>query len=161
MIKLIQFTYNQLAFLNWYIRTSFWKLFFKKIWEKSYIMKNCTFYSPNWISLGNNVFINFNCILDWKWNIEIWNDVSLAPNVRIWSFNHKTEDVTTPMNVQWNIMKKVVIWNDVWLWDWSIILPWVTIWKWVIVAAWSVVTKDIEDFSVVWGNPAKLIKKRV
>ena len=161
MIRLIQSIYNKLAFINWYIRTLFWKIFFESIWTGSYIMKNSTFYSPRGISLWNNVFINFNCILDWKGTIEIWNDVSLAPNVRIWSFNHKTKQLDVPMNIQWNIMKKVIIWNDVWVWDGAIILPGVTIWKWVIIWAWSVVTKNIEDYSIVWWNPAKLIKKRI
>ena len=161
MIRFIQHIYNKLAFLKWYFRTMFWKLFFKQIWTKSYLMKNCTFYSPWWISLWDNVFINLNCILDGKWWIEIGNDVSLAPNVRIWSFNHKTDDINTPMNIQGNIMKKVTIWNDVWIGDWSIILPWVTIWNGVIIAAWSVVTKDVVDLSIMWWNPAKLIKRRV
>lgn len=160
MIKIIQFFYNKIAFFIWSSRTSFWRLFFKKIWANSSIMKNCFFYSPSWISLWKKCFININCILDWKWWIEIWNDVSLWPNVRIWTFNHNFSDINIPINIQGNTHKKVTVWNDVWIWDGSIILPWVSIWDWSIIAAGSIVTRDIEDYSIVWWNPAKLIRKR-
>ena len=44
---------------------------------------------------------------------------------------------------------------------WSIILPGVTIGEGAVVGAGSVVTKDVEPWSVVVGNPAKFVKKRV
>jgi len=159
MKKIVLYIYNFIANYN-KLRILFWRLFFKEAWKNIIIMKNCTFYSPHWISLWNNVFINFNCILDGKWEIKIWNDVQIAPNVRIWTFNHKIDNINIPINKQWNIYKKVVIWNDVWIWDWSIILPWVKIWNWVVIWAGSIVTKNLDDYSIVWGNPAKLIKKR-
>ncbi len=160
MIHFIQYIYNKISSINWYRRYLFWKFFFKKIWKKTSIMKNCTFYSPRWIEIWYNCFINLNCILDWKWCIEIWNNVWIGPNVRVYSFNHIFKDINIPIILQWNEYKKVVIWSDVWIGDWSIILPWVTIWTWSIVWAWSVVTKNIEPYSIVWWNPAKLIKKR-
>ena len=160
MIKIIQFIYNKIAFLRWSLRTSFWRLFFKNIWRNSSIMKNCFFYSPRGIQLWKNCFININCILDWKGWIEIWDDVSFWPNVRIWTFNHNYTDIHRPINIQWNNCARVKIWDDVWIWDGSIILPWVNIWKCSIIAAWSVVTKDVEEYSIVWWNPAKFIKSR-
>jgi acetyltransferase-like isoleucine patch superfamily enzyme len=160
MIKIIQFIYNKISFLVWSLRTGFWKIFFKEVWNNTTIMKNCFFYSPRWIKLWKNCFININCILDWKGWIEMWDDVSLAPNVRIWTFNHNYWDTTKPINIQWNNYAKVIIWNNVWIWDGSIILPWVNIWEWSIIAAWSIVTKNVKSFAIVWWNPAKLIKKR-
>ena len=54
----------------------------------------------------------------------------------------------------------IVIGNDVWLGRECVIMPGVTIGDGAIVAAYSVVTKDVEPYSVVGGNPAHLIKKR-
>lgn len=160
MIKIIQYVYNYIAFTIWLVRVWFWRLFLQSIGEKTTFMKNIYFYSPSWIKIWKRCFINMNCIIDGKGWVEIWDDVSLGPNVRIWSFNHNTDSIDTPMNIQGNKFAKVIIRDDVWVWDGSILLPWVTIWRWVIIGAWSVVTRDIEEYSVAAGNPAKIIKKR-
>jgi acetyltransferase-like isoleucine patch superfamily enzyme len=55
---------------------------------------------------------------------------------------------------------KVIIEDDVWIGYGSIVLSGVKIGRGSIVAAGSVVTKDIEPYSIVAGNPAKLIRKR-
>ena len=54
----------------------------------------------------------------------------------------------------------IVIGNDVWFGRECVIMPGVTIGDGAIVAAYSVVTKDVEPYSVVGGNPAHFIKKR-
>ena len=53
-----------------------------------------------------------------------------------------------------------VVGNDVWIGRESVILPGVKIGDGVIVAAYSVVTRDVEPYAVVGGNPARPIKKR-
>ena len=50
--------------------------------------------------------------------------------------------------------------NDVWIGANVIILPGVTINDHSVIAAGSIVTKDVEAYSIVGGSPAKLIKKR-
>ena len=54
----------------------------------------------------------------------------------------------------------ITIGANAWVAGWSIILPGVTIGEGAVVAAGAVVTKDVEPWTVVGGNPAKLIKKR-
>ncbi len=54
----------------------------------------------------------------------------------------------------------IVVGNDVWIGRESIIMPGVNIGDGAIVAAYSVVTKDVAPYSVVGGNPARLLKKR-
>lgn len=54
----------------------------------------------------------------------------------------------------------IVVGNDVWIGRESVIMPGVKIGDGAIVAAYSVVTKDVEPYSVVGGNPARFIKKR-
>ena len=56
--------------------------------------------------------------------------------------------------------EKVIIEDDVWIGARSIILPGVTIGRGSVIAAVSVVTKDVEEYTLVGGNPAKLITTR-
>ena len=91
------------------------------------------------------------------------------------SANHRLGSVTTyPFNVfggswqentpdhmsQLPFKGDTVIGNDVWIGRESIIMPGVKIGDGAIIAAYSVVTKDVEPYSVVGGNPACFIKKR-
>lgn len=62
--------------------------------------------------------------------------------------------------VRWLAHKKTVIGNDVWIGSESIILGGITIGDGAVIAANSVVTKDVEPYSIVAGSPAKLIRKR-
>lgn len=55
----------------------------------------------------------------------------------------------------------IIIDDDVWIGAGAIILTGVTIGKGSVIAAGSIVTKDVEPYTIVGGNPAKLIKKRV
>ena len=57
--------------------------------------------------------------------------------------------------------KPIMIGASAWVAGWSIILPGVTIGEGAVVGAGAVVTKDVEPWSVVAGNPAKFIKKRM
>lgn len=53
-----------------------------------------------------------------------------------------------------------IIGNDVWLGTNSVIMPGVTIGNGAIIGAYSIVTKDVEPYTIVGGNPAKIIRKR-
>ncbi len=111
------------------------------------------------ISIGNNSSIGRNCQL--ANDVTIGNDVMMAPEVAIFSVLHKTEDTTIPMRLQGNLTPKpVTIGDDVWIGQRAMIMPGVNIGNGVIIAAGAIVTKDVPDFSVVGGNPAKIIKQR-
>ncbi len=88
--------------------------------------------------------------------------------------NHKMDCFSTyPFSIFENGWEKVIpkqkelpfkgdtiIGNDVWIGYDSIIMPGIKIGNGVIIATKSVVTKDVEPYSIVGGNPAKLIRKR-
>jgi maltose O-acetyltransferase len=57
-------------------------------------------------------------------------------------------------------LKSVVIEDDVWIGTRAIILPGVTVHHGSIIAAGAVVTKDVPEYAIVGGNPAKVIKYR-
>ncbi len=114
--------------------------------------------APVSMSIGNNIWIGFNCALVGK--IEMGNDVMLGPNVTIAGANHGFSSILQPMHMQKLTMLGIKIGNDVWIGANSVILDNVNIGDGVVVAAGSVVTKSIEPYSVVAGNPARFIKSR-
>jgi len=80
-----------------------------------------------------------------------------GPNVSIFAATHETEVQSRRDNVEYGL--PVVIGDDSWIGGGVVILPGVTIGRGCTVGAMSVVTKDIPDFSVAIGQPAKVVKK--
>ena len=109
------------------------------------------------ISFGDRVYLNINCTLLDGGEIEIGDDVLIGPNVQILTVNH-------PMNSaerleRKNLTSNVSIGNNVWIGAGAIILPGVSIGEGVVIAAGSVVTKSVEPYYLVTGNPAKIKRK--
>lgn len=75
-------------------------------------------------------------------------------------FGGKWRDISTPHIDELPHKGDTVIGNDVWIGHKAVIMPGVTIGDGSIVAAWSVVTKSFPPYSVIGGNPARLIRKR-
>jgi len=102
--------------------------------------------------------------------IRIGNYCSIASNVIIQEYYHKYDRISSYyMNKnlfhessQKDIFSKgdIIIEDDVWIGSNSVILSGITIGRGSIVGAGSVVTKDIPRYSIVAGNPAKIIKQR-
>jgi maltose O-acetyltransferase len=110
------------------------------------------------IEIGNFSELGSNCII--QSNTFIGDYVIMGPDVKIYTKNHGHQDLSTPMSLQPVISEIVKIGNDVWLGANVIITPGVEIGNHVIVAAGAVVTKDIPDYALVGGIPAKIIKYR-
>lgn len=95
-------------------------------------------------------------------NIVIGKYVMMAPEVYIIDNNHITNDPQTPMCFQGKTTKLATyIEDDCWICARAMIMPGRRIGKGSIVAAGAIVTKDVAPYSIVGGNPAKLIKKRL
>ncbi len=111
------------------------------------------------ISLGDNSGIGVNAFLtDY---ITIGNDVMMGPDCMMFTSNHGTVDSSVPMCKQpFTEPKPIVIGNDVWIGARVIILPGVSIGNGSVIGAGSVVTHDVEPYTVVAGNPARIIRKR-
>ncbi|MBQ8001822.1 MAG: glycosyltransferase [Clostridia bacterium] len=110
------------------------------------------------IEIGNNSAIGQNARISGP--LIIGDDVMMGPNVSIFTQNHETENIYKPMRLQTAPKEKVTIGNDVWIGANAVILPGVTIGNGTIIGAGAVVTRDVPDFAVVGGVPAKVIKMR-
>lgn len=113
------------------------------------------------IKIGENVVIRPNSILMATKNgqINIEKDVLIGSGVHIYVSNHKFDDISMPIYYQGHSSEKsVLIKEGSWIGANAIILPGVTIGRNAVVGAGSIVTKDVSDFTVVGGNPAKVIK---
>lgn len=112
------------------------------------------------IIIGNNVGISQNCFIAARGLITIGNDVIIGPGVSIFSENHNFSRIDIPIVFQGETRLNVTIRDDVWIGTKAIILAGVTIGAHSIVAAGSVVTKDVPEYCIVAGVPAKVIKVR-
>ena len=91
----------------------------------------------------------------------IGNYVMMGPNCFILDVNHKVSDVDTPMCFQGHVPKKITrIGNDVWIGRDVHMTPGRTVADGSIIAMCAVLTKDFPPYSIVGGNPAKLIRYR-
>jgi acetyltransferase-like isoleucine patch superfamily enzyme len=91
--------------------------------------------------------------------ISIGNDVIMAQNIVMSGLNHGYEDITLPPHNQPVTKKQITLEDEVWIGANSVVLAGVTIGKHAVVAAGSIVTKNVPAYSVVVGNPARVIKQ--
>lgn len=92
--------------------------------------------------------------------IKIGKRVVVGAYVQLLAENHNFSDASKPICEQGVTRKGIQIEDDVWIGNNVIVLDGVKIGAGSVIAAGSVVTKDVLSFSVVAGNPAKLIKMR-
>lgn len=109
------------------------------------------------ISLGNQVFMNFNCCILDVMEVKIGDRVMFAPNVQLYTATHPLDAKTRASWLEY--AKPITIGNDVWIGGGAIVCPGVTIGNGAVIGAGAIVTKDVPDNVVVGGNPAKIIKE--
>lgn len=139
------------------------------------------------IEFGNNVSLGRNCIIECtgvirelgeklviedgvgfaanafiaaRGEVHIGKNCIFGPNVRIHAENHNFTDLDTPIRLQGATRKGVSIGEDCWVGSGVTILDGVRIGNHCIIGAGAVVTKDIPDYAIVGGVPAKIIKMR-
>ena len=111
-----------------------------------------------YLEIGDYSELGTRCMI--HGNVKLGSYVIMGPDVKIYARNHKFESLDKPIALQGKEYLRTEIGDDVWIGANSIILPGVKVGNHCIVAAGSIVTKDVPDYAIVGGNPAKVIKMR-
>jgi acetyltransferase-like isoleucine patch superfamily enzyme len=116
-----------------------------------------TLFSQTDTEIGKGVYIGPNCNIG---RCRLENYCTLGSNVHILSGKrqHKFDDLDRPIRDQGGEFEKVTIGEDTWIGNAALIMA--DVGKKCIIGAGSVVTKDVENYSIVAGNPARVIGKR-
>jgi len=155
---------------------------FKGIGENVILENGVLVFHPENITIGNNVYIGHNTILkgyyknelyigDNTWigqgcffhsagGLKIGNTVGIGPMVKILTSQHASDISNKDVMRNNLIFKKVEICEGADIGVGAIILPGVKIGEGAIIAAGSVITKDIPEFTIYGGVPAKFLRNR-
>jgi len=90
--------------------------------------------------------------------VTVGNDVRLAQNVILSGMNHNYEEIDKPISMQGVSTAPIHIGDESWIGANALVVAGISIGKHCIVAGGSVVTKDTPPYSVVAGNPARIVK---
>jgi len=108
------------------------------------------------ITLGSNVFFNFNCVILDPAPVIIGNNVLFGPGVQVYTATHPIS--ATDRRTGREFAQPIEIGSDVWVGGGAIICPGVCIGSRTVIGAGSVVTNDIPNDVFVAGNPCKFIR---
>ncbi len=139
----------------WSIRKFVFILAGVKIGKGATIHMGCKFFEPRGIEVGEDTIIGDRAFLDGRAKLSIGAHVDMASEVMIYNSEHDLESKKFEA-----IEEPVTIGDYVFIGPRAIILPGVTIGKGAVVAAGAVVTKDIPDYTIAGGVPAKVIGER-
>jgi acetyltransferase-like isoleucine patch superfamily enzyme len=109
------------------------------------------------ISIGDNFYSNYNCIILDCAPVTIGDNVLFGPNVSLFTAGHPVHPL--PRNEGIEYAFPITIGNNVWIGGGVIVNPGITIGDNVVVGSGSVVTKDIPSNVIAVGNPCKVLKE--
>lgn len=112
------------------------------------------------IQIGDNTFIGHATQINVGNKFSIGNNCMIAPLCVFSDAHHVFEDLNIPIKEQPCIYTSIQVMDDVWLGSGVVVLGGVTIGKGAVVAAGAVVNKNIPDYEIWGGVPAKKIKSR-
>ncbi|MBP1466844.1 acyltransferase [Candidatus Chloroploca sp. M-50] len=135
------------------------------IGDESLVMKNAILHVYNFrdlphshITIGARSLIGESCILRGQGGIHIGDDVYLGTLVQVLAVNHVINDTTRPISHQGITAQGITIETGSWIGSGAILLDGVRIGRNSVVGAGAVVTKDVPDYSVAVGNPARVVR---
>lgn len=179
---------NLIGLFYYLIKTQFFtKYFYKHLGQRTIIFKPLKI-TPKWISIGKSSVIYKNCRIEGVANyagkdyypsiiigdkvtiqqnlhltcankVMIAENVAIAANVTITDIDHNYHDINLPIEEQNLNVSSVSIGKDSKIYNNVVILPGVNIGVHCVIGANSVVNKDIPDYSIVVGAPAKIVKR--
>jgi acetyltransferase-like isoleucine patch superfamily enzyme len=131
----------------------------------SLVMKNAILHVYNFrdlprsgITIGARSLVGENCILRGQGGIVIGDDVYLGTAVQMLAVNHIFADTTRPISHQGITAQGISIGDGSWVGSGAIILDGVRIGRNVVIGAGALVNKDVPDYCVAVGNPARVVR---
>ena len=150
-------------FASWhpYFLLNKWRMFLLTLFGLKQVGDNAVYpsakiWAPWNITMGKHVAVDDGVILYSVDKITIGTKIAISRDVFVCTASHDISEPNRPL-----VTGSITICDGVWIGARAIILPGVTIGEGAVIGAGAVVTKDVEPWTVVGGNPAKLIKKRV
>lgn len=140
-----------------WIRARVMRRFFASMGEDTVIQAGMRVTNPEKIAIGSHCNFARGVFITGGGGVTIGDWVGFGPDVKVWSVNHRFDDPDRPWLLQGWEMKPVVIEDDVWLGANVFLMPGVTIGKGAIVSACAVVGKSVPAYSLVAGNPARVV----
>jgi acetyltransferase-like isoleucine patch superfamily enzyme len=138
------------------VREIYLKVWLGKLGSKSGVQMGCRFLNGRKVFLGERNVVNFGCLFDGrKFFIRTGSNVSIGPEATILTLGH---DPRSPVFADRG--GDVLIGDRVWIGYRAIILPGVSIGEGAVVGAGAVVTKNVEPYAIVAGNPARKVGER-
>lgn len=159
---LIQMKFFLVAFLNLskeffpYPLRNLWLLLFGiKVSPSSSIHRHCRFFHIGKMQVGKNSTVNFGCFLDNRRGITIGSNTAIAHNTKIYTLGHNID--SSKFETKGDPVK---IGDNVFVFSNVMIMPGVTVENGAVILPGTIVTKNVPEWTVVGGNPAKEIRKR-
>lgn len=140
-----------------WLRAHFLPLFLERLGDKTIVQHGFRIVTPENVSIGANCNFAQGVFITGGGGVRIGDWVGVGPDVKIWSVNHRFDDVTCPWLLQGFNKKEVIIEDDVWLAANVFVMPGVTIGRGAIVSACSVVSKSIPPYALFAGNPGRVV----
>jgi maltose O-acetyltransferase len=143
----------------------------KRVGEGCFYLDLIVWLNGDRIEMGDRVAFNYGCYVNGFGGLTVGDRTFFGPYTMIHTANHEMDytmihtanhemDLGTPIPDQGWTTKPVTVGADCWIGMGSIILPGVTIGEGCVIGAGSVVAKDLPDYSIAVGNPAKPLRDR-
>lgn len=143
------------------IRSSIVPKYFKSAGNNIIVHRGIYYRSQDNLTVGNNVRLGAENFYQATGGITIGDDCLFGNNVKIWTTNHKFEDVERPISEQGYDIKGVTIGPNCWLGANAFVMPGTNLDEGCVVSAGAVVgAKDYPAYSIIAGNPARVIGNR-
>ena len=162
--KLMRLGWNLFAFVFFRLCAGpvfrYWRSFVLRLWGakigcRCAIAASAKIWVPWNLEVGDYVAIGPRAEIYDVDKIVIGSNITISQDAYLCTASHDISCLKKPL-----VTKRITIGDSSWVAARAIVLPGVTIGEGAVVAAGAVVTKDVEPWTVVGGNPAKFIKKR-
>lgn len=149
--------FNSLLSLALFFRIRRWLLRATgcRVGIKTTVHRKVKFFAFGHLAIGKNCTLNYHCYIDNRAGVYIGDNVNISHHTSIYTLGHDLDD---PMSGV--VGKPVVIKDNVWIFPHVLIMPGVTIGEGAVIYPGSVITRDVSEYSIMGGNPARPIRYR-